>query len=260
MWELNDAFKHANLHIAIWPLLAGTIVMTVAAFIGGSSVLFTTFILTLFAVVAWHIALAMMSRTAISRLNIMASVFSATYLPFMAAFIVLLLNRQNGNWLVILLILLSVANDTGGYFMGVLFGKHPMAPSVSPKKSWEGFSGSVLLAAAVGIFGTHWVMGLPFIANTSGVGNAGWPNAIWLHLFGSAVGLGLMLGIVAAITSTLGDLSESLIKRDLGIKDMGSILPGHGGVLDRIDSILMSAPWIYLIFTIAGQWTYPYTY
>ena len=262
MWELKAAFEHADLQLAIWPLLAGTSAMVVAAFLGGAGALLTTFILTLLAIVVWQIVLAALERAPISRLNIMASIFGAAYLPFMAGFVILIMRQHQHApyWRVALLILLCVANDTGGYFAGIFLGKHPMAPSVSPKKSWEGFAGSVLLTCLVGVFGSHWVLGLPFTPNMSVAHMANQPGAIWLSLFGSALGLGLLLGIFTAITSTLGDLSESLIKRDLGIKDMGSILPGHGGILDRVDSIIFSAPFVFLILSIASQFNYPVAY
>jgi len=265
MWELRAAFEHAKLQLAIWPLLAGTSAMIVAAFLGGASALLTTFILTLLAIVIWQLVIAALERAPVSRLNIMASIFAATYLPFMAGFVILIMRQHQHApyWRVALLILLCVANDTGGYFAGIFLGKHPMAPSVSPKKSWEGFAGSVLLTCLVGVLGSHWVLGLPFAPNLSlanQVYNPNNPGPVWLTVFGSALGLGLLLGVFTAITSTLGDLSESLIKRDLGIKDMGSILPGHGGILDRIDSIIFSAPFVFLILSIASQFTYPIAY
>jgi phosphatidate cytidylyltransferase len=121
-----------------------------------------------------------------------------------------------------------------------MWGKHPMAPTVSPKKSWEGFAGSVILAMAVGVVGSWLVIdGLP------------WMRADGGPFLGSALTLGLLLGAMAAATSTMGDLAESLVKRDLGIKDMSSLLPGHGGVLDRIDSIVVTAPFVYLVLAIA---------
>jgi phosphatidate cytidylyltransferase len=197
--------------------------------------------------VIWQFALAGFERAPVSRTNIMASILAATYLPFMAGFVILIMGQHQHApyWRVALLILLCVANDTGGYFAGIFLGKHPMAPSVSPKKSWEGFAGSILLTCLVGILGSHWVLGLPFIPNLSVAANPAYPGPVWLSVFGSAIGLGLLLGFIGAIVSTIGDLSESLIKRDLGIKDMGSILPGHGGVLDRIDSAIFAAPFIF---------------
>src|SRR5699024_5849566 len=130
---------------------------------------------------------------------------------------------------VLVFLALVVANDTGGYIAGVLYGRHPLAPAVSPKKSWEGFAGSVVLAAAVGVAGAVFPRDLPWHA-------------------------GLLLAVVAVIGATLGDLSESLIKRDLGVKDMGSLLPGHGGILDRVDSILIASPVVFtaMLLTLGG--------
>jgi phosphatidate cytidylyltransferase len=107
-----------------------------------------------------------------------------------------------------------------------LAGRHPLAPSVSPKKSWEGLGGSLALASGVGAVGMAWGFGV---------------NPL--------VGVGL--GVAAVLTATLGDLAESLLKRDLSLKDMGSLLPGHGGVLDRIDSLLLTAPMVYLVLLVA---------
>jgi phosphatidate cytidylyltransferase len=198
------------------------------------------------AIAIWQVAIAYLEKAPISQRAITSGIFAASYLPLLASFLVLLLSQHHGNWRVALLVLLSVANDTGGYFAGVLFGKHPMAPTVSPKKSWEGFIGSVALTTLVGILGAHWVLGLPFMA----WGRSGF----FPTLFSAAVWLGLLIGLVTAVSSTLGDLSESLLKRDLGIKDMGHILPGHGGVLDRVDSILFTAPFVYLLFSIADRY------
>ena len=114
-------------------------------------------------------------------------------------------------------VLVTVASDTGGYAVGVLRGRTPMAPSLSPKKSWEGFAGSVVTSAVVGA-----------LAVTLLLDGAWWAGAV--------------VGAVAAAFATVGDLAESAIKRDLGIKDMGSILPGHGGVMDRLDSLVVTAP------------------
>ena len=127
--------------------------------------------------------------------------------------------------LVLLAILGPVGNDIGGYIAGVLFGKHPMAPRISPKKSWEGFIGSLLMGTAAVTAVGHYALDLP----------------IWV---------GLVIGAVLVVISTCGDLSQSLLKRDLGIKDMGHLLPGHGGVLDRVDSILLAAPTTYVLLEV----------
>jgi phosphatidate cytidylyltransferase len=139
-----------------------------------------------------------------------------------------MLAADDGREQVLIFILLAVANDVGGYFAGVLFGRHPLAPSVSPKKTWEGLAGSFVLCLAIGLVGAVLVLEI---------------NPI----------VGLMLGFLTPLTATLGDLSESLIKRDLELKDMGSLLPGHGGVLDRLDSLLLTAPFVYLLLSVAPE-------
>jgi phosphatidate cytidylyltransferase len=139
----------------------------------------------------------------------------------------MLLNQPDGELRVALFVLLAVANDTGGYAAGVLFGRHPLAPTVSPKKSWEGLGGSVALTVVVGVLGCVLALGLSPL-------------------------LGVALGVLTAVTATVGDLAESLVKRDLELKDMGSLLPGHGGVLDRIDSLVITAPFVYLVLSVAA--------
>ncbi len=126
--------------------------------------------------------------------------------------------------------LLTVCSDTGAYAAGVLFGRHPMAPAISPKKTWEGLAGSLVLCLTAG------GLSLPLLLHAQV-----WP--------------GLVLGAAAVAAATLGDLVESMIKRDLAIKDMGSVLPGHGGVLDRIDSLLLVAPvsWLLLGLFLPGH-------
>ena len=109
--------------------------------------------------------------------------------------------------------------------IGVLLGRHPMAPSVSPKKTWEGLAGSLVLACVVGVVGAQ-------------------------VAFHAQPVVGVVLGLATVATATLGDLSESMLKRDLGLKDMGHLLPGHGGLLDRLDSLLLTAPAVWLVLTI----------
>ncbi len=224
LWELRQAFARAQVRLPYWPLLVGGAGMAVSAFTGGAEGLLLAYVLTVAAVVVWRLLdgpgpEALRDAT--------AGVFAATYIPFMAGFVVLLLGQADGPVRVVLFVLLAVANDTGGYVAGVLLGRHPLARTVSPKKSWEGFAGSVALAVGVGVAGAVW-----------GLGASPW--------------LGVALGVMVAITATLGDLAESLIKRDLELKDMGSLLPGHGGVLDRIDSLLATAPFVYLVLSVAA--------
>jgi phosphatidate cytidylyltransferase len=245
LWELPAAFATAGIRLTTAPLFVGGSAMIVTAFTSTGQGLLFAYMATLLAIVVWRLCDSR-SPDGIRR-DVLASMFAATWLPLLAGFIILILVQHSqpgqlgGNWRVAMFILLAVASDTGGYIAGVLFGKHPMAPTVSPKKSWEGFAGSVILTALVGFFGARWVFAVPWV-----------PGSASAHpVFGSALTLGLVLGVMLATTATMGDLAESLIKRDLGLKDMGSLLPGHGGVLDRVDSILVSAPFVYAVFSIA---------
>jgi len=157
--------------------------------------------------------------------DLTAGIFALAYLPFLALFVSLMLARPDGSRRTLIFVALAVCSDVGGYFAGILLGRHPMAPGISPKKTWEGFAGSVLVGVAGG--------------------------AILLHaLLHGQVWQGIILGAAAVAAATLGDLAESMIKRDLEIKDMGSVLPGHGGVLDRIDSLLVVAPVVWLLLTV----------
>jgi phosphatidate cytidylyltransferase len=144
--------------------------------------------------------------------------------PFLAGFAVLLARPDDGAKWVIVTLASVVLSDTGGYVSGVFFGKHPMAPTVSPKKSWEGFAGSVLWTAVGGAL------------------------LFWLVL-DLAWWQGLIFGACVSAACVLGDLGESLLKRDLGVKDMSNLLPGHGGLMDRLDSILFAAPTAFLLLT-----------
>lgn len=148
--------------------------------------------------------------------DVSASIFVAVYLGLCASFATLMLIPQDGAARIITFLIMVVSSDTGGYAAGVLFGKHPMAPSISPKKSWEGFAGSVAGAMLAGALTVSLLL-----------------TGQWWQ--------GLIVGAAIAVTATGGDLAESLIKRDLGVKDMGTLLPGHGGVMDRMDSLLPSA-------------------
>lgn len=158
--------------------------------------------------------------------DVAASSFLIAYLPLLGVFVALLMAPDNGPLRVATLILCVVASDTGAYATGVLFGKNKMAPSISPSKTWEGFAGAVAWSSGIGVVCAIFMLGIDW----------------WM---------GLILGAVVAAAATVGDLLESLIKRDAGIKDMSNILPGHGGVMDRLDSMLMAFPVGWFVLNIA---------
>jgi phosphatidate cytidylyltransferase len=223
LWELAQAFARRHLHLPLLPVLVGSTGILVSAYVAGAEAMFVAFLLTAGGVVVWRV-LDGSGPQALRDAS--AGTFATAYVPLMGGFVMLMLAEPDGPARVLLFVLLAVASDTGGYVAGVLAGRHPLAPSVSPKKSWEGLGGSLVLAGTVG-----------------GVG-------FWLG-FGASPLLGVVLGVAAVLTATLGDLAESLIKRDLELKDMGSLLPGHGGVLDRLDSLLLTAPLVYTVLLVA---------
>jgi phosphatidate cytidylyltransferase len=157
--------------------------------------------------------------------DVAVTVFLAAWIPLFGAFGVLLVYPDDGGWRVLCLMLGVVFSDIGGYTAGVLFGKHPMAPAISPKKSWEGLAGSLLFGTTASVLAVVFLLDKPW----------------WI---------GVPLGLMLVITGTLGDLVESQVKRDLGIKDMGALLPGHGGLMDRLDSVLPSAVATWIVLTL----------
>lgn len=154
-----------------------------------------------------------------------AGAFIMAYVAFMAGFTVLLTAQDGGQWWTLAFLIVVVSVDTGAYASGLTWGKHPMAPNISPKKTWEGFAGSVAAAVIAGVLLALFMLQQPW----------------WV---------GVILGLTIVATATMGDLAESLIKRDLGIKDISTWLPGHGGFLDRVDSSLLSAAAAYALFLI----------
>ena len=150
-----------------------------------------------------------------------ATTFTLLYLPFLAGFLILLATPSTGFQRGMTFVVLVGCNDTFGYIVGVLLGKHPLVPKISPKKTWEGLAGSVLFTIIGGCLAFHYIM------------NMHW----WI---------GIIVGLMIVFTATCGDLIESAMKRDMSLKDMGTLLPGHGGMLDRLDSVVLSAPAMWL--------------
>ena len=221
VFELTHALRAGRFRAPLMPLLIGALAMEGLAWSRGATGLVVGFLLTVLAVVVWRLA---DGPTGYLR-DASAGVLAAMYVPLLAGFAVLLLVPDDGVARVLAFIATVVASDVGGYAAGVLVGKHPMAPSISPKKSWEGFGGSVLGCM---------IVSTPILALAL--------DAPWWA--------GLVYGPAIAVSATVGDLGESLIKRDLGIKDMGHLLPGHGGLMDRLDSLLPSAAVAYLLLSL----------
>lgn len=222
LWELAQAFTRRAIHLPLLPLLVGAIGILVSAYTAGPEALFVAFMLTVGGVVVWRV-LDGSGQPALR--DATAGAFAAAYLPFLGGFVMLMLAEPDGASRVMLFILLCVASDVGGYTVGVLLGRHPLAPSVSPKKTWEGLAGSIVLACVVGVVGVQ-------------------------VAFGGEPLVGVVLGLATVVTATLGDLAESLLKRDLELKDMGRLVPGHGGLLDRLDSLVLTAPAVYVVLTL----------
>lgn len=223
MWELKRAFATAGIRIPILPVAVGGTAMLVSAFYTDMEATAFAMALTVITTLVWRLA---DGADGFVR-DVSAGLFVLAYLPLMGVFVLLLLDESDGPWRIVAFIVATIASDTGGYIAGVLFGKHPMAPTISPKKSWEGFTGSLLFGIGAGVAVV--VVGL----------EGDW----WA---------GVLLGVASVVMATLGDLSESLIKRDIGIKDMGDLLPGHGGLMDRLDSLIMVAPvaWVVLHYLV----------
>jgi phosphatidate cytidylyltransferase len=221
VWEMVRAVRAGGARPPLIPLLAGGVLMVALAWWGGPDALTLGLLVTVVATLLWRLAdgLAGLRRDAA------AAVVIAVYVPFLAGFAAMLAVPSDGQWRVLVTLAAVVLSDTGGYAAGVFLGKHPMAPTVSPKKSWEGFCGSVVAAAT---------------------GSA----VLLFFLLDIQPWWGAVFGLAVCGAAVLGDLGESMLKRDLGIKDMSNLLPGHGGLMDRLDSILFAVPTAYLILSI----------
>jgi phosphatidate cytidylyltransferase len=224
IWELTRAVRHSGARPPLVPLLVGGVLMGGLAWFEGPDALSVGLLVTVLAAMIWRLA----DGPAGYQRDTTAATLVAVYVPFLGGFGALLGAPDDGGERVIVTLAAVVLSDTGGYVAGVFFGRHPMAPSVSPKKSWEGLAGS-LVASAVG-------------------------GALMLRfVFDVAPWWGAVFGLAISVASVLGDLAESMLKRDLRIKDMSNLLPGHGGLMDRLDSILFALPVAYLLLSVLSS-------
>ena len=232
IWELRQGLMTRDIDLPEQPLMVGGVVMVVVAYFWGAPALVTATAVSALVTMLWLLRRGVDGYVQTAT----ASVFTLVYVPFLGWFVALMLAEggvtdfepwDDGVRGILVFILVTIASDIGGYVAGVLFGRHPMAPVISPKKSWEGLAGSVVCCVV-----------------------AGW--LLVVYLLDGPWWVGVALGLIAAVMATLGDLCESVIKRDLGVKDMSQVIPGHGGLMDRLDSILATiAPvWLLLHYTV----------
>jgi len=219
--EFGNAFKQYGIALTRIPVALAAVAMPLAAFWWGVTAQLVAMGMTVLTVIFWRIPRGSEGYVK----DVTASLFVVGYLLLMASFLMLTLATDNGPTRVLVFVLLTIGNDIGGYAAGVLFGRHPIAPSISPKKSWEGLIGSLLLQTILGVFCFTVLLDAP-----------AWQGAL--------------AGVILCFTATAGDFAESAVKRDLGIKDMGTLLPGHGGVMDRLDSLIPNAFASWALFTL----------
>ncbi|WP_189218806.1 MULTISPECIES: phosphatidate cytidylyltransferase [Streptomyces] len=220
LWELTARLQERKaIKAPLVPLAVGGAAMVVAGYVRGPGGAWVAMALTALAVLVWR-----MTEPPEGYLkDVTAGLFAAFYVPFLATFVALMLTADDGPWRVLVFLLLTVVSDTGAYAVGWRFGKRKLAPRISPGKTREGLFGAIAFAMVAG------ALSMQFLID----GGTWWQ--------------GLLMGLAVAASATLGDLGESMIKRDLGIKDMGTLLPGHGGIMDRLDSLLPTAPVVWLL-------------
>ncbi|MGW7311653.1 phosphatidate cytidylyltransferase [Streptomyces sp. NPDC054835] len=223
LWELTSRLQERKgIKAPLVPLAVGGAAMVVAGYVRGAEGAWVAMALTALAVLVWR----MLEAPEGYLKDVTAGVFAAFYVPFLATFVAMLLTADDGPQRVLTFLILTVVSDTGAYAVGWRFGKHKLAPRISPGKTREGLLGAVTFAMAAGALCMQFMI----------------DDGTWWQ--------GLVLGLAVAASATLGDLGESMIKRDLGIKDMGTLLPGHGGIMDRLDSLLPTAPVVWLLLVL----------
>jgi len=224
--EVVRRLREAGYALPTIPLLVGGQAMIWLTWPFGPAGLLGAYGGTIVVCMVWRLVRQGLGEQPVNYLrDISATVLLATWVPLFASFSALLIFQDHGGFRTFTVIVTVVFADIGGYVAGVLFGKHLMAPAISPKKSWEGLGGSMLFGITAAVLSVTFLLDKP----------------AWV---------GVPLGLMLVVTGVLGDLVESQVKRDLGIKDMGTLLPGHGGLMDRIDAMLPSAVAGWIVLTL----------
>lgn len=223
--EIAHAYRKGGIELPDYILMIAATVLLVATWNGESEGLAVSAGLTI--PILMFTLLLISQKDFIKRST--SAVFITFYLAVLGGFILLLANHPDGALRILTLVILIACNDTFAYIAGVLIGKHKLAPKISPKKSWEGLIGGAIAAIVGGSLIFHYLF-----------------EVIWI--------VGAAIGVMTVVTATCGDLIESAIKRDLAIKDMSNLLPGHGGIMDRLDSALFTAPAVWFAFELIARY------
>ncbi|WEK59708.1 MAG: phosphatidate cytidylyltransferase [Candidatus Microbacterium colombiense] len=233
VYELSRALRSAGRRIDVVPQLIAAAILVLSAYFAEIWLCWIVLFVAVAFVIVWRLIAQMISKDGRTYGDVLSDAvvggFVQIYVPFLAGVALILLKQEGGQWWVLSFVAIAVAADTGAYAAGLAFGRHPMAPKISPKKTWEGFAGGVAASLIVGVLLALFLLELPWWA-------------------------GLIFGAAILLSATLGDLGESMLKRDIGIKDMSSWLPGHGGLLDRLDSILPSTVPALCLYFLLSPW------
>lgn len=226
--ELVGAMRHNGARLSRSLLTVVSLAILASAYFLGGDGLFGGLFAGMLLIVLGRLVLALSprARAGVGR-DIQRGFFVLMYLPFLASAAVALRQAEEGQWWIFATVITVVSVDTAAYATGRALGKHKLAPAISPGKTWEGLAGATVAGLIAGIATGVWMLGI---------------GPVW----------GAVIGLAFVVSATLGDLAESLIKRELGIKDMSTMLPGHGGVLDRLDSALPSIALAYLLYQFLG--------
>jgi phosphatidate cytidylyltransferase len=231
-WELSSALREKNWYVPRVPAVVGSVLIMPATYLGGPSIQWLASLAIVAALIVWRTVHLLFERRKANFQTFQrtvrdfgAAAFLVIYLPLTLSFGMLLLRRDDGHWWVLAFVTTVALIDSAGYLFGRIFGRNKLAPGVSPKKTWEGLAASIAFGTVSAVSFTVFLLGGPW----------------WV---------GIIFAAALILAAVFGDLAESLIKRDLGIKDMSTLLPGHGGMMDRLDSLLPASLMTYLVMVV----------